>query len=117
METVTAIIAVFAGLNLEFKKGRHVIILGETGKMCNQLSCGMKTPLEGRYSGFRLLCDTGTGKTSIFRVLRKLWTPLRGHAELCIGHSHHCAMFLPQKPHLTSGTLASQVLMITSSML
>ena len=49
METVTAIIAVFAGLNLEFKKGRHVIILGETGKLCNQLSCGMKTPLEGRY--------------------------------------------------------------------
>ena len=51
----------------------------------------------------------GSGKSSILRVLRGLWKPLRGLATLCPDSSHHYVMFLPQKPHLTSGSLAEQV--------
>ena len=60
----------------------------------------------------------GSGKSSILRVLRKLWKPVKGSARLCSDGSHHDIMFLPQKPYLTSGSLADQVyIMITYRMI
>ncbi|XP_064403467.1 lysosomal cobalamin transporter ABCD4-like isoform X3 [Halichondria panicea] len=55
-----------------------------------------------------ILGETGTGKTALLRVLRKLWKPVTGFAQLCCDGSHHYVMFLPQKTYLTSGSLASQ---------
>ena len=51
----------------------------------------------------------GCGKSSILRVLRGLWSPLRGHATLCCDDNPHTIMFLPQTLYLTSGSLLDQV--------
>ena len=86
-----------SGLNLEVRKGTNVMIMGETGKGSSLTH------------SLALALLSGSGKSSIFRVLGGLWEPLRGYARLCVPHSHHYVMFLPQKPHLTTGTLADQV--------
>ncbi|CAJ0584277.1 unnamed protein product, partial [Mesorhabditis spiculigera] len=44
---------------------------------------------------------SGIGKTSLFRVLAKLWNKNSGIVELPTGRGH--LMFLPQRPYLPSG--------------
>ena len=51
----------------------------------------------------------GSGKSSMLRALRGLWSPLSGSATLCCDDNVHCIMFVPQKPYLTLGSLADQV--------
>ncbi|XP_078452302.1 lysosomal cobalamin transporter ABCD4 [Lampetra fluviatilis] len=54
--------------------------------------------------------NTGTGKTTLLRVLNGLWPTLKGsvHMRTCFGPRG--ILFLPQKPYFTDGTLREQVI-------
>ncbi|XP_051867136.1 ATP-binding cassette sub-family D member 4 isoform X2 [Pristis pectinata] len=54
--------------------------------------------------------NTGTGKTTLLRVLNGLWEITHGsfHMETCFGPRG--ILFLPQKPYFTDGTLREQVI-------
>ncbi|KAK3551465.1 hypothetical protein QTP70_017411 [Hemibagrus guttatus] len=52
--------------------------------------------------------NTGTGKTSLLRVLNLLWEPANGSVQMNTSFGPRGIMFLPQKPFLTDGTLREQ---------
>ncbi|XP_034498473.1 ATP-binding cassette sub-family D member 4 isoform X1 [Ailuropoda melanoleuca] len=54
--------------------------------------------------------NTGTGKTSLLRVLGGLWTSARGSVQMVTDFGPHGVLFLPQKPFFTDGTLREQVI-------
>ena len=54
---------------------------------------------------------TGSGKTSILRVLHGLWPSAAGTVERYSTVQPKDVMFLPQKPFLSDGTLREQVFM------
>ncbi|KAI2648820.1 Lysosomal cobalamin transporter ABCD4 [Labeo rohita] len=53
--------------------------------------------------------NTGTGKTSLLRVLNGLWEPCNGSVEMTTCFGPRGVLFLPQKAYLTDGTLREQV--------
>uniref|UniRef100_A0AAR2IH67 ABC transporter domain-containing protein n=1 Tax=Pygocentrus nattereri TaxID=42514 RepID=A0AAR2IH67_PYGNA len=57
-----------------------------------------------------LVGNTGTGKTSLLRVLNRLWEPSNGSVEMTTFFGPRGILFLPQKPYLTDGTLREQVI-------
>ncbi|XP_029093344.1 ATP-binding cassette sub-family D member 4 isoform X9 [Monodon monoceros] len=63
--------------------------------------------------------NTGTGKTSLLRVLGGLWAstwgesqpwPVGGSVQILMDFGPHGVLFLPQKPFFTDGTLREQVI-------
>uniref|UniRef100_A0A8D2L6Z4 ATP binding cassette subfamily D member 4 n=1 Tax=Varanus komodoensis TaxID=61221 RepID=A0A8D2L6Z4_VARKO len=52
--------------------------------------------------------NTGTGKTSLLRILGGLWESTAGHVHMLSCFGPHGVMFLPQKPFFTDGTLREQ---------
>lgn len=54
--------------------------------------------------------NTGTGKTSLLRVLNNLWEPCSGSVEMTTCFGPRGVLFLPQKAYLTDGTLREQVI-------
>ncbi|MBN3314553.1 ABCD4 protein, partial [Atractosteus spatula] len=54
--------------------------------------------------------NTGTGKTSLLRVLNRLWESSSGYLQMNSCFGPHGILFLPQKPYLTDGTLREQVI-------
>uniref|UniRef100_A0A4W4FBA4 ABC transporter domain-containing protein n=1 Tax=Electrophorus electricus TaxID=8005 RepID=A0A4W4FBA4_ELEEL len=64
------------------------------------------------YQGTHLLLvgNTGTGKTSLLRVLNHLWEPSGGSFEMTTCFGPRGVLFLPQKPYLTDGSLREQVI-------
>ncbi|XP_040268263.1 lysosomal cobalamin transporter ABCD4 [Bufo bufo] len=54
--------------------------------------------------------ETGSGKSSVLRVLAGLWDPKRGRACACTPFGPHGALFLPQKPFVSDGSLREQVI-------
>ncbi|XP_063804392.1 lysosomal cobalamin transporter ABCD4 isoform X2 [Pseudophryne corroboree] len=54
--------------------------------------------------------DTGSGKSSILRILAGLWKAKRGRISLFTPFGPHGVMFLPQKPFLSDGSLREQVI-------
>ncbi|XP_077592917.1 lysosomal cobalamin transporter ABCD4 [Stigmatopora nigra] len=54
--------------------------------------------------------NTGTGKTSLLRVLNRLWEAERGLVQMTTCFGPRGTLFLPQKPYLTDGTLREQVI-------
>ncbi|XP_049626496.1 lysosomal cobalamin transporter ABCD4 isoform X1 [Suncus etruscus] len=54
--------------------------------------------------------NTGTGKTSLLRVLGGLWASSRGSVQMLTDFGPRGVMFLPQKPFFTDGTLREQVI-------
>ncbi|XP_074852892.1 lysosomal cobalamin transporter ABCD4 isoform X2 [Carettochelys insculpta] len=54
--------------------------------------------------------NTGTGKTSLLRVLGGLWESTRGQVHMLTCFGPHGVVFLPQKPFFTDGTLREQVI-------
>ncbi|KAI4893349.1 hypothetical protein NFI96_024138 [Prochilodus magdalenae] len=57
-----------------------------------------------------LVGNTGTGKTSLLRVLNHLWEPSNGSVAMTTFFGPRGILFLPQKPYLTDGTLREQVI-------
>uniref|UniRef100_A0A8D0AWN4 ATP-binding cassette, sub-family D (ALD), member 4 n=1 Tax=Sander lucioperca TaxID=283035 RepID=A0A8D0AWN4_SANLU len=49
--------------------------------------------------------NTGTGKTSLLRVLNRLWEAHSGFVQMTTCFGPRGTLFLPQKPYLTDGTL------------
>ncbi|XP_043080391.1 lysosomal cobalamin transporter ABCD4-like isoform X2 [Puntigrus tetrazona] len=54
--------------------------------------------------------NTGTGKTSLLRVLNDLWEPCNGSVEMTTCFGPRGVLFLPQRAYLTDGTLREQVI-------
>ncbi|XP_033258604.1 lysosomal cobalamin transporter ABCD4 isoform X4 [Orcinus orca] len=54
--------------------------------------------------------NTGTGKTSLLRVLGGLWASTGGSVQMLMDFGPHGVLFLPQKPFFTDGTLREQVI-------
>ncbi|XP_028351978.1 lysosomal cobalamin transporter ABCD4 isoform X2 [Physeter macrocephalus] len=54
--------------------------------------------------------NTGTGKTSLLRVLGGLWESTWGSVQMLTDFGPHGVLFLPQKPFFTDGTLREQVI-------
>ncbi|XP_055989640.1 lysosomal cobalamin transporter ABCD4 [Sorex fumeus] len=54
--------------------------------------------------------NTGTGKTSLLRVLGGLWASSRGSVQMLTDFGPRGVLFLPQKPFFTDGTLREQVI-------
>ncbi|KAM3850559.1 lysosomal cobalamin transporter ABCD4-like [Diretmus argenteus] len=54
--------------------------------------------------------NTGTGKTSLLRVLNRLWEADSGFVQMTTCFGPRGILFLPQKPYLTDGTLREQVI-------
>ncbi|KAM7156248.1 lysosomal cobalamin transporter ABCD4 isoform 2-T2 [Molossus nigricans] len=54
--------------------------------------------------------NTGTGKTSLLRVLGGLWASTQGSMQMLMDFGPHGVLFLPQKPFFTDGTLREQVI-------
>ncbi|KAM4633388.1 lysosomal cobalamin transporter ABCD4 [Polymixia lowei] len=54
--------------------------------------------------------NTGTGKTSLLRVLNRLWEAHSGFVQMTTCFGPRGVLFLPQKPYLTDGTLREQVI-------
>ncbi|XP_059770634.1 lysosomal cobalamin transporter ABCD4 isoform X4 [Balaenoptera ricei] len=54
--------------------------------------------------------NTGTGKTSLLRVLGGLWASTWGSVQMLTDFGPHGVLFLPQKPFFTDGTLREQVI-------
>uniref|UniRef100_A0A6Q2XQ49 ATP-binding cassette, sub-family D (ALD), member 4 n=1 Tax=Esox lucius TaxID=8010 RepID=A0A6Q2XQ49_ESOLU len=61
--------------------------------------------------------NTGTGKTSLLRVLNRLWEVDSGFVQMTSCFGPRGIIFLPQKPYLTDGTLREQVKSRLSSLL
>uniref|UniRef100_A0A8C9A7U8 Lysosomal cobalamin transporter ABCD4 n=1 Tax=Prolemur simus TaxID=1328070 RepID=A0A8C9A7U8_PROSS len=56
--------------------------------------------------------NTGTGKTSLLRVLGGLWASTGGSVQMLTDFGPHGVLFLPQKPFFTDGTLREQVSLV-----
>ncbi|KAM6954002.1 lysosomal cobalamin transporter ABCD4 [Aplochiton taeniatus] len=54
--------------------------------------------------------NTGTGKTSLLRVLNRLWEAHSGFVQMTTCFGPRGILFLPQKPYLTDGTLREQLI-------
>ncbi|XP_019344254.1 lysosomal cobalamin transporter ABCD4 isoform X6 [Alligator mississippiensis] len=54
--------------------------------------------------------NTGTGKTSLLRVLSGLWESTQGSVSMLTCFGPHGVVFLPQRPFFTDGTLREQVI-------
>uniref|UniRef100_A0A8D0HCL1 ATP binding cassette subfamily D member 4 n=1 Tax=Sphenodon punctatus TaxID=8508 RepID=A0A8D0HCL1_SPHPU len=54
--------------------------------------------------------NTGTGKTSLLRVLGGLWKSTHGNVQMLTCFGTHGVVFLPQRPFFTDGTLREQVI-------
>uniref|UniRef100_A0A8C7Z0F0 Nuclear receptor coactivator 7 n=1 Tax=Oryzias sinensis TaxID=183150 RepID=A0A8C7Z0F0_9TELE len=54
--------------------------------------------------------NTGTGKTSLLRILNRLWEADSGLVQMTTCFGPRGTLFLPQKPYLTDGTLREQVI-------
>lgn len=54
--------------------------------------------------------NTGTGKTSLLRVLAGLWESMHGTVQMLTYFGPHGVLFLPQRPFFTDGTLREQVI-------
>ncbi|XP_036769105.2 lysosomal cobalamin transporter ABCD4 isoform X3 [Manis pentadactyla] len=57
-----------------------------------------------------IMGNTGTGKTSLLRVLGGLWANTQGSVQMLTDFGPHGVLFLPQKPFFTDGTLREQVI-------
>lgn len=69
-------------LSLKISQGQHLLVVG----------------------------NTGTGKTSLLRVLNRLWEADSGFVQMTTCFGPRGTLFLPQKPYLTDGTLREQVI-------
>nr|XP_056707109.1 lysosomal cobalamin transporter ABCD4 [Euleptes europaea] len=54
--------------------------------------------------------NTGTGKTSLLRVLAGLWESKQGDVHMLTCFGPHGVVILPQRPFFTDGTLREQVI-------
>uniref|UniRef100_A0AAZ3PAA3 ATP-binding cassette sub-family D member 4 n=1 Tax=Oncorhynchus tshawytscha TaxID=74940 RepID=A0AAZ3PAA3_ONCTS len=59
-------------------------------------------------SNLLVVGNTGTGKTSLLRVLNRLWEADSGYVQMTTCFGPRGILFLPQKPYLTDGTLREQ---------
>uniref|UniRef100_A0A8C6KN11 ATP binding cassette subfamily D member 4 n=1 Tax=Nothobranchius furzeri TaxID=105023 RepID=A0A8C6KN11_NOTFU len=77
---------------------------GETNRLLEDLSLKIS-------QGTHLLVvgNTGTGKTSLLRVLNRLWEAQSGFIQMTTCFGPRGTLFLPQKPYMTDGTLREQV--------
>ncbi|KAM9290730.1 lysosomal cobalamin transporter ABCD4 isoform 5-T5 [Morus bassanus] len=57
-----------------------------------------------------ILGNTGTGKTSLLRVLGGLWESTRGSIKMLTCFGPRGVVFLPQRPFFTDGSLREQVI-------
>uniref|UniRef100_A0A8B9QQX0 ATP binding cassette subfamily D member 4 n=1 Tax=Apteryx owenii TaxID=8824 RepID=A0A8B9QQX0_APTOW len=60
-------------------------------------------------SSVMIVGNTGTGKTSLLRVLGGLWESTQGSVEMLTCFGPHGVVFLPQRPFFTDGSLRDQV--------
>uniref|UniRef100_A0A452HQ45 ABC transmembrane type-1 domain-containing protein n=1 Tax=Gopherus agassizii TaxID=38772 RepID=A0A452HQ45_9SAUR len=110
-----------AKTNWDFDNGPgEQTVLGDTAFLLERVSLSAPSSdkllikdLDLRISqGNNLLIvgNTGTGKTSLLRVLGGLWDCTRGNIHMLTCFGPHGVVFLPQRPFFTDGTLREQVI-------
>ncbi|XP_039390072.1 lysosomal cobalamin transporter ABCD4 isoform X7 [Mauremys reevesii] len=110
-----------AKTNWDFDNGPgEQTVLGDTAFLLERVSLSAPSSdkllikdLDLRISqGNNLLIvgNTGTGKTSLLRVLGGLWESTRGNIHMLTCFGPHGVVFLPQRPFFTDGTLREQVI-------
>ncbi|CAM5162571.1 unnamed protein product, partial [Natator depressus] len=110
-----------AKTNWDFDNGLgEQTVLGETAFLLERVSLSVPSSdkllikdLDLQISqGNNLLIvgNTGTGKTSLLRVLGGLWESTRGNIHMLSCFGPHGVVFLPQRPFFTDGTLREQVI-------
>ncbi|XP_055957080.1 lysosomal cobalamin transporter ABCD4 [Patella vulgata] len=66
-----------------------------------QLECGVNILVTG---------DSGCGKSSLLRVINRLWTSVTGHIDSFLPAEAKSILYLPQKPYFTNGSLREQIM-------
>uniref|UniRef100_A0A2D4GIA0 AAA+ ATPase domain-containing protein n=2 Tax=Micrurus TaxID=8634 RepID=A0A2D4GIA0_MICCO len=54
--------------------------------------------------------NTGTGKTSLLRILGGLWKCKQGEVQMLTSFGPHGVVIIPQRPFFTDGTLREQII-------
>ncbi|KAM8921134.1 lysosomal cobalamin transporter ABCD4 [Pelodytes ibericus] len=95
------------------QSGDAAIVLDNVTISTPDFDCTLVRDLNLRVrEGSNLLItgDTGSGKSSILRVLAGLWKSKRGEVSVHAPFGPHGVLFLPQKPFLSDGSLREQVI-------
>ncbi|KAM5129524.1 lysosomal cobalamin transporter ABCD4 isoform 2-T2 [Mantella aurantiaca] len=95
------------------KDGDEVFILDNVTIATPGSECTLVRDLSLRVSeGSNLLIsgETGSGKSSILRVLAGLWKTKQGRVSVFTPFGPHGVLFLPQKSFLSDGSLREQVI-------
>ncbi|XP_029454299.1 ATP-binding cassette sub-family D member 4 isoform X2 [Rhinatrema bivittatum] len=77
---------------------------------CDQLLVQNLTLSVSQGNNLLIVGNTGTGKTSLLRVLAGLWENTRGNIQVLPCFGPHGILYLPQKPFFSDGTLREQVI-------
>lgn len=78
---------------------------GSSTVLCQNLTLELRSGTNVLVTG-----DSGSGKTSLLRVLAGLWRPTSGIVHQLVDQGLTGILYLPQKPYLTTGSLRDQII-------